>query len=572
MKKHHFIKWRLLSVQIILYLLISMTALLSIYIFSTYHTFSSILLEKTRIDTLDSINRSSEYVSGYVDRLKRATDVMANNREVKNFVENNSSESKDKALTIMRTILETDESFVSAFVISRDGHLLSSESSPQMTTSKDMMEEDWYLMAIERKGQPVLTSEKSTTLSSHTDNWVISITEEVVSKSGENIGVVRMDINYKVFDTYLSQLKLGENGTVFLINQKDQLIYHQDRAAFSNQILQSSIQKDNKKKDGYDKKKKELVYHQKVPKTDWTLVGVASLDELLMVSNSLRRMLLIISGLMLIIILIGSIVVVKILIKPLRSLEYGMQNVVFGFSDAKVEEKGSDEIRSLAISFNIMLKQMEELIVKGKTRDKAIHEHELNALAAQINPHFLYNTLDTIIWMAEFNDNQMVIETTKSLANFFRLSLNQGNEIISLKNEIDHVRQYLFIQEKRYEEQLNYQIIEDPNLYNYQLPKLILQPIVENAIYHGIKEIDRPGFIRIRTYEDRDNFYIEVYDNGRGFSQENELEVKNMKLGGVGLANIDERLRLQYGEDYEMIIQSEINKYTLILLKMPKNN
>ena len=160
-----------------------------------------------------------------------------------------------------------------------------------------------------------------------------------------------------------------------------------------------------------------------------------------------------------------------------------------------------------------MLDQIEQLMEAVKTEEQNVRRYELRALSAQINPHFLYNTLDTIVWMAEFNDSKRVVEVTKSLAQYFRLALNQGHEQISLRDEIDHVRQYLFIQKQRYGDKLQYEIEEDESLADYKLPKLVLQPLVENAIYHGIKEIDRHGMIRVTSKVEEGQLRLSIYDN-----------------------------------------------------------
>ncbi len=327
---------------------------------------------------------------------------------------------------------------------------------------------------------------------------------------------------------------------------------------------------DSKKKKALIKNLTNFFYHRAIAGTDWQLVGVTSLEELSIISSNMRQMLILSSALMLIIVLLGSILIVHKLTKPIRILENPMQKVVSGLSEVKVAEKRTDEVRHLAKSFNLMLDQMEELITERKEKEKTIHQYQINTLTNQINPHFLYNTLDTIIWMAEFNDTKLVIETTKPLSNFFRLSLNQGNEMITLKDEIDQVRQYLFIQKQRYGEQLSYEIIENYKLYDCQIPKLIVQPIVENAIYHGIKEINLPGFIKIKTYEDESSLYIEIYDSGKGFDFKKEIAPHSTKLGGIGLANVDERLRLQYGDGYQMIIDSQLGRFTGIKLKIPR--
>jgi sensor histidine kinase yesM len=177
--------------------------------------------------------------------------------------------------------------------------------------------------------------------------------------------------------------------------------------------------------------------------------------------------------------------------------------------------------------------------------------------------------LDTIVWMAEFNDSRRVVDITKSLAQYFRLALNQGQEQILLRDEINHVRQYLFIQKQRYGEKLHYEILEDERLGDYQLPKLVLQPLVENAIYHGIKEIDRPGLIRVTTEVSGDYACVSIFDNGRGFDRSESTAQTLLRLGGVGLKNVDQRLHLQFGEAYHMEIDSKANSYTKITLYLP---
>ena len=165
--------------------------------------------------------------------------------------------------------------------------------------------------------------------------------------------------------------------------------------------------------------------------------------------------------------------------------------------------------------------------------------------------------------------SKRVVEVTKSLAQYFRLALNQGHEQISLRDEIDHVRQYLFIQKQRYGDKLQYEIEEDESLADYKLPKLVLQPLVENAIYHGIKEIDRHGMIRVTSKVEEGQLRLSIYDNGRGFDVNAPMDATLLHLGGVGLKNVDQRLRLQFGDDYHMEIQSEADKFTQISLYLP---
>ena len=198
-------------------------------------------------------------------------------------------------------------------------------------------------------------------------------------------------------------------------------------------------------------------------------------------------------------------------------------------------------------------------------------------LHSQINPHFLYNTLDTIVWMAEFNESDRVISTTKALAKFFQLSLSGGSEMTTIANEMNHVSQYLIIQKERYGDKLHYEMQFDPDLSAKVIPKIILQPIVENAIYHGIREMDGPGLLEISCgYTDDGNVRFVVKDNGVGFDSEarklaNGMEPQSSlpKLGGVGINNVDDRLKLYFGKEYGVDIQSSPGVGTTVTIVIP---
>ncbi|WP_430510400.1 sensor histidine kinase [Gottfriedia solisilvae] len=192
-------------------------------------------------------------------------------------------------------------------------------------------------------------------------------------------------------------------------------------------------------------------------------------------------------------------------------------------------------------------------------------------LHSQINPHFLYNTLDTIVWMTEFEEKERVISITKALAKFFQLSLSGGNEFTTIQNEIEHVKQYLFIQKERYGEKLSYSIDYNPALNDVKIPKILLQPIVENAIYHGIRESDENGEITIRLEKDHKDILFFIQDNGIGFdtTKLNAInKMKTAKLGGIGISNVNKRIKLYYGESYGISIQSIIGKGTKVMIRI----
>ena len=253
---------------------------------------------------------------------------------------------------------------------------------------------------------------------------------------------------------------------------------------------------------------------------------------------------------------IAFIAITKFL-RPLINLEKHMQESETTLSEFQLKEDTGYEINNLIEHFNAMIRKI-----------KYLREYEIKALHSQINPHFLYNTLDTIIWMAEFKDEKKVIAITKALANFFRISLSNGNEMILLKDEIKHVQEYLFIQKQRYEDKLSYSFHIDETLLSAEVPKIIIQPVVENSIYHGIKNIPGNGLIEIDVYKKDDSINISVKDNGIGFKKSKNF--KKSKIGGVGIQNVDKRIKFYYGKKYGIFI-SKPNEGAKVIIKIPLN-
>jgi two-component system sensor histidine kinase YesM len=249
----------------------------------------------------------------------------------------------------------------------------------------------------------------------------------------------------------------------------------------------------------------------------------------------------------------------------------------------------TNEVAELGMSFNIMVGKIRELLDYKIKEQENLKKAEFRTLQAQINPHFLYNTLDTIIWMAEAKKNDQVIEIVRALSNFFRISLSKGKDWITIREEIERTRSYLTIQKMRYRDILDYKIEVDENVLGGTILKLILQPLVENAIYHGIKNKRSGGTVTVRAYQkDQDTVLLEVEDDGIGFTRykldkiQHNLnnEANNFNLEdeldgeekGFGLKNVHERIKLYYGEEYGLSIQSQYQAGTQVTLVIPMRN
>ena len=279
----------------------------------------------------------------------------------------------------------------------------------------------------------------------------------------------------------------------------------------------------------------------------------------------------------------GYITVLRSIDRPLSDMKELSTQIAGGNLDARTKVPDLDELIPLANNMNLMAEQINVLIQKNIEEQQNIQKAEMKALQAQITPHFLYNTFDTIIWLAEEEKTDEVVKITKAFSEFLRISLSRGHEWITIAQELDHIKNYLTIQKIRYADILNYEIEADEEILNYKIIKLVLQPLVENAIYHGIKNKRGRGHLKVSanfTDDKKSSIMFTVTDDGAGFTQErlaqvnDELENATLdaeKLTSVyGLYNVNKKLKLYYGKETEgLVIQSEHNKGSCISFVIP---
>ena len=264
------------------------------------------------------------------------------------------------------------------------------------------------------------------------------------------------------------------------------------------------------------------------------------------------------------------------MLRPIQVLAQAAGRISKGDLDARADVDSRDEIAVLADRFNDMAGNIQTLVVKVREDEQKMRKADLRLLQEQINPHFLYNTLDNIVWLIEGNEPDEAVEMVVTLSEFFRLVLSKGKEFITIRQEEQHISSYLQIQEKRYHDILDYHIYIDPEIYEYQIPKLTLQPLVENALYHGIKYKRSRGMIEITGTKEGENLYLTVADDGVGMD-EDELKKLEKEISrpcketesGFGLANVNERIRMYFGAEFGMKIWSEKGSGTRITIEIP---
>ena len=264
------------------------------------------------------------------------------------------------------------------------------------------------------------------------------------------------------------------------------------------------------------------------------------------------------------------------MLRPIQVLAQAAGRISEGDLDARADVDSRDEIAVLADRFNDMAGNIQTLVVKVREDEQKMRKADLRLLQEQINPHFLYNTLDNIVWLIEGNEPDEAVEMVVTLSEFFRLVLSKGKEFITIRQEEQHISSYLQIQGKRYHDILDYHIYIDPGIYEYQIPKLTLQPLVENALYHGIKYKRSRGMIEITGTQEGENLYLTVADDGVGMNEE-ELKKLEKEISrpcketesGFGLANVNERIRMYFGAEFGMKIWSEKGSGTRITIEIP---
>ena len=524
-----------------------------------YQSSSSAIEASIEDNSQTTISQTSHFIQSYIKKLETTSTSLTQQADILAYAENPSQDKVKGIRNLLLTVLKAEQDLKTVVLVTKSGQVISTDDSVQMKTSSDMMAEDWYQKAIHQGSKPVLTPARKSD-----SQWVISVTQELVDAKGANLGVLRLDISYETLEAYLNQLQLGQQGFAFIINENHEFVYHPQHTVYSSSSEMEAMKPYIETGQDYTPDHKSYVSQEKIAGTDWTVLGVSSLEKLDQVRSQLMWTLLGASFTSLLACLCLVWFSLKRWIAPLNDLREIMLEIASGGQNLRAKEAGAYELREVTRQFNAMLDQIDQLMAAIRRQEETTRQYELQALSSQINPHFLYNTLDTIIWMAEFQDSQRVVQVTKSLATYFRLALNQGKDLICLSDEINHVRQYLFIQKQRYGDKLEYEIDENPAFDKLVLPKLVLQPLVENALYHGIKEKEGQGHIKLSVQKQDSDLVIRIEDDGVGFQDAGDSSQSQLKRGGVGLQNVDQRLKLHFGEDYQMKIDSTPDKGTTV--------
>ena len=440
--------------------------------------------------------------------------------------------------------------------------------------------ERWYREALENPEEiqliSVVTGRNIVTNRSYSIDDVFSLAKAVQDpETGEVLGVILLDIRHDIIQSSINGVTIGEKGFVFVMDQEDNIVYtpvngivYRVNPKWVKAMEPMSVQIQG----GSYQIRSELS-----PYTGWRTVGVFSMDEVMSSVNTIVYILFTCVIISLVLVVIVSFKFSRTLTNPIFKLKRLMKQAESGDLTVRFNFQHNDEIGELGQSFNHMIARIDQLIQMVYVEQENKRTAEMKSLQEQIKPHFLYNTLDTISWMARDYDAEDIVRLVDALTNMFRIGLSHGKDIITVKEEITHVSNYLYIQKIRYKDKLNYVIHVDESLYAVEVPKLILQPLVENAIYHGVKAKRGGGTITITGVPEGENLVFTVQDNGAGMPQE-KVEELNRRMSersvldeqkSFGLFYIRERIQLCYGKGYGVHVESALGEGTRVTITLP---
>lgn len=560
---------------------VSMAIMISLFVLlagTLLNIFASNAIEDNTMDSASEIvTQVNNNLSTYINDIIDVSDYI---RELSRTTSN-----LDRAAiqTRLEALISSRDDLVSISVFDLDGKPIISTEPRIETTPEEISEEQWFRRAADGEGDFFFTGPHRNSIGQ--GDFVISYST-IISYGDINrkasSAVLLIDLNFNAVEELSESAHLSQTGYIYIISNDGDIVYHPMERQIDEGVLDEDLRSVSEHVFGsYISEfegRERLTIIQTVEQTRWRIVGIAFMDELLEPLKPFRITLISLMIIFILIAILLSRTIAMHITKPLRALELSMRDVQKGNFNVKAPEGESKEVESLSHSFQVMVKRIEDLMIEVRKTEEVKRQRELDALQAKINPHFLYNTLDSVVWMAETGNNQGVVKMVTALASLFRISIAKGHDTITLKEELAHVESYLNIQSMRYKDKFRFEIILPQELENAPTIKLIVQPIVENSIYHGIKYLQEEGLIRIEAKDTGDGkIKIIVSDNGVGMAPDvlstlldKESERNHSKEGnGIGLINIDERIKLSYGDEYGLSIESELDEGTTVTITIP---
>lgn len=576
--------YRRSSIQVVISLSFTIVAVIGMILLGSalllrFSSSTDALLAEDSRRILDQVNLN---LDSYLRSMMRVSDTMYY-RVIKN-----ADLAEDSIGAGMNLLYETNrDTVVSIAVFSQNGGLVSTTPLSNLKRQARPEQQEWFTAAAEKIENLHFSTPHVQNLFEDPDylyRWVVSLSRQVeLTRAGAiESGVLLVDMNFGGIEQICKNVDLGESGYLYLIDGDGEIIYHPRQ-----QLIYASLLRENNRaaagyEDGIHREKfggeTRQVTVKTVGYTGWKLVGVVPAESL--ASNHIQLRLF---GIFVVLFFIFFLVFVNLGVSeriavPIKALEQSVKELEAGSETVDIAIGGPYEVQHLGNSIRSMVSTMRQLMDDIIRQEESKRKSELDVLQSQINPHFLYNTLDSIVWMIENNRYDDAIVMVTSLARLFRISLSRGRTLITVGEELEHARHYMTIQKMRFKNKFTSEIRADGEALGCETVKLVVQPIVENAIYHGMEYADGDGEILVWAHIEGEDLYIDVTDNGPGMRQEQVDRLLREDGGpaapsrggsGIGLRNVHQRIQLTYGKPYGLEIESEPDEGTTIRIHLP---
>ena len=525
--------------------------------------YRSAMVQSAQTSSAQAVSQVSNTVGSYLSDMDQAM----------RLVEQSVSESGESRDRLLAAFLKFRPDVVAVTSYSADGELLDCWSPDREPKENILQNLSFDLDMARATGGSFMTAPHVETIFEGYYPWVVTMTAPL--EGGGEAAWVSLDLSFSGISSYIKNVSIGQRGYCFLMDDAGNIIYHPQQ-----QLIYAGLKSEDTEalaalEDGAYADDTVIYSVASVGESGWRAVGVSYVDELVNRNvNDMIRLSLWLAVVVLAVAVLTSWLLSRLIGKPLRGLASAMESFE---SDADHftyrPVGGTREVQELSDSFEHMVLRIQELMTTVREEAVNLRKTELKALQAQINPHFLYNTLDSIAWMCEQGRNADAVKMVHALARLFRISISRGHELIPIAKELEHAESYLQIQMYRYKNQFTYTFDVDPDCLGYYCNKITLQPIIENSINHGLDLMVDEGRIDVRVRFDGDDIVFSVQDNGVGMSPE-QLEAI-MQHGptdrtGIGIKNVNDRLKIYFGRSYGLSITSEPDVGTCVEIRMPR--
>ena len=559
---------------------------LSIFMLISLSYTKDTVLDNSIEYTTKLVEQVNYQIESYVDYMENITALVTNYDNVNDYLFQTDLDAEEfnnlraEILTHFNLIVKAREDIYNIAIVSDNNRYLINDGFDKLNTNVNVDNLDWYKEAISNPGQPILSSSHVQNLVEDDYKWVITLCINMRNPyTNEASGIFFIDLNYDAIIDLCEANSMSEKGYIFILDKMGDIIYHPQQQLLYSGLKEERIKEVLENETGYfitNEENSKLYTISVSDKTGWTTVGVEEVSELMKNSSETKIIYFIVTIILLIAVVIITAVVSYEISSPIKILKDSMELVQKGQLEiANIDDIPDNEIGSLSKSFNIMVYEIRNLMDRIVYEQKEKRKSELRALQSQINPHFLYNTLDSIIWMAEAKKTEEVVIMTSALSKLLRQGISNENEELTILQEVSYINSYLTIQQMRYNDILEYVIDFDKDLYSEKILKLTIQPIVENAIYHGIKYKGSKCLLQVIGRSVGETIVIKVIDNGVGMSKDRfdkifDSHKVNYKASGIGVYNVQRRLQLHYGNKYGLDIKSRPNEGTTVTITIPK--